>query len=206
MKVLYFIAKYLLLIPFCKICFWLTFKGKKNLPKKGPYIIACNHQSIIDIMFLICLCRYQVHFIAKKEIFKNKLISKILLSVGIIPVDRHSVLSGYSSLNGAIDFLKKGKVVALFPQGTRCEGKNPLETSIKSGVAVMSKWSEAKVVPVFIKTKGYRTKFFRKATVCIGEPMSYHETPNLSSTENYHAFAHEIMETICSFDDNPKKS
>ena len=71
MKILYFIAKYLLVVPFCKICFWLTIKGKKNIPKKGPYIIACNHQSVLDIVFLIYMCRRQVHFIAKKEIFKK---------------------------------------------------------------------------------------------------------------------------------------
>ena len=202
MKVLYFIAKYLLVIPFCKICFWLTVKGKKNIPKKGPYIIACNHQSVLDIVFLIYMCRRQVHFIAKKEIFKNKFIAKILKGVGIIPVDRHSMLSGYSSLNGAVEYLKKGKVVALFPQGTRCEGQNPLDTPIKSGVAVMSKWSNAVVLPVFVKTKGYKTKFFRKATLCVGEPIAYHDSPNSTPSESYHAFAKEIMEAVCSFDNN----
>jgi 1-acyl-sn-glycerol-3-phosphate acyltransferase len=200
MKVLYFIAKYLVIIPFCKIFFWLNIEGKKNLPKKGGYILACNHQSTLDVIFLMCLCRHQVHFIAKKELFKNKFIAKILRGAGIIPVDRTSVLSGYSSLNEAIHYLKNDKVVAIFPQGTRCKGQNPMSTNIKSGVSVMAKWGNKQVVPIFIKTKGYKTKLFHKASVFIGQPITYQDDPNKNQIENYRIFAKDVMLSICSFD------
>ncbi|MBI2647091.1 1-acyl-sn-glycerol-3-phosphate acyltransferase [Candidatus Woesearchaeota archaeon] len=167
------------------IKFWIKeVNGLENVPKKGPFIIAANHASYMDHFIIMCtLVPYlnrKVHYLAKKEHFDN-IFKKIWHTyVGAIPIDRER--GGKEALIWAIKALKKDKIIAIHPEGTRSlTGK--LQKA-KTGVASLTLLSKSPVVPVGligtfeILPKGKYLPKFKKAVMNIGKPMYFPEYYN----------------------------
>lgn len=130
-----------LLLFLCKILFKLEIKGKDVLPKRAPFIIAANHTSNLDPIALgVSAFPFKVRFLAKEELFKNKLFGFILRNLGVIPLKRSS--KDISALRSALRILKR-EVMAIFPQGTRSASLDKVNTGVaflqkKSGVPVIA--------------------------------------------------------------------
>src|SRR3989338_4662935 len=102
--------------------FWIRkVNGLENVPKKGPFIIAANHSSYVDHFMIMCtLVPYldkKIHHLAKKEHFDNFFEGIWHRYAVAIPLDRQK--GGKKALKLAIKALKEGKIIAIYPEGTR---------------------------------------------------------------------------------------
>ena len=132
----------------------------KNVPKMGGVILCSNHISAVDVISIGAVCPRQLTFVAKKEIFKVPVIGWLVKMLGAIKVDRGARDMGAirASVNAAMD----GKVLSIFPQGTRCPGVDPKTTPLHNGAALIAFQSKCDVVPVCIKVKNCKYAFLRR--------------------------------------------
>ena len=159
---------------FYTICFRPRFHGVENIPDKNKaYIVCSNHISGHDIVFMAWKLRQQVHFVAKEELLKNPIIKYFGKIFGMIPIRRGGADIG--AIRNAIDAVRQGNVLGIFPQGTRRKGAAPQVSQFRSGVGMMAAHAEADVLPMYIKTKDYRIKWFRRVDVYFGELIKYEE-------------------------------
>ena len=104
--------------------------GGENEPQEGGYVVCANHISATDP---ICLCyafkKNQVHFMAKKELFKIPVFSGFIRLLGAFPVDRSG--SDVGAIKTAISLVGDGGCLGIFPQGHRYPETDPRETSVK---------------------------------------------------------------------------
>src|SRR5690625_1627711 len=107
------------------------------------YVVVCTHRTWLDVLALgVAMKPTPLHYMAKKELFKTKMTKKLFLSLNAFPVDRDN--PGPSALKIPHKLLKEGKVVGIFPSGTRTsEG-----TGLKKGAFVIAKRSGVPIIPV----------------------------------------------------------
>ncbi len=165
--------------------FWVKkVNGMENIPKKGSFILAANHESYFDHLIIICTIvpslNQKVHFLSKKEHFDNSLKAAWHSWAGAIPLDRKR--GGKKALKLAIKALKHGKIIAIHPEGTRSlTGK--LQKA-KTGVAQLALLAKAPVIPIGligtfeILPKGKYIPKAKKAIMNIGKPMYFPEYYN----------------------------
>jgi len=129
---------------------WAWFRpkvvGKEHVPATGPVILAPVHRSFADFGFAAFCTRRKLFFMTKDEMWNNKWLGRLLLSVGAFPVHRES--ADREALQRAEEVLKKGAVLVLFPEGTRREG--PVIEDLMEGAAFLSARTGAPIVPVGI--------------------------------------------------------
>jgi 1-acyl-sn-glycerol-3-phosphate acyltransferase len=129
---------------------WLWFRpkvvGKEHVPDSGPVILAPVHRSFADFAFAAFCTDRKLFFMTKDELWKNKWLGRLLLSVGAFPVHRES--ADREALQRAEEVLRKGSVLVLFPEGTRREG--PVVEDLMEGAAFLSARTGAPIVPVGI--------------------------------------------------------
>jgi len=147
--------------------------GKENIPKDGSLVLCSNHIGIKDVFLIGITYPRQLFFLTKKEWFSIPVMRGVMKAWGAIPLDRAGKDVG--ALKNAVVVAKEGKTLAIFPQGHRMPGKNPSETPVKSGAALIAYHSHADVLPVCIKTKDVKYKFMRKIEVIYGKPIKYSE-------------------------------
>jgi len=135
---LYEILKPLAIFLF-KIFFKIEVKGKEKIPKKGRFILASNHTSVLDPIVLGVACPRRLYFLAKEELFKNELFSLLIKTLGAIPLKRES--SDLKAIKKALSLLNDEKPVVIFPQGTRGSFNE-----VKKGVGFLAKKSNSLVV------------------------------------------------------------
>lgn len=138
-----------------KILFRPTIKGIDNIPNDASCVLAGNHTKWLDPIMLVAISKRQVHFLAKKSLFKGP-IGLIVKGMGAIPVDRS--IHDKNALNNAINELNNNCVIGIFPEGTINNGNN-LTLPFKIGAVKMAHDTNSYLVP-FIITGKY--KLFRK--------------------------------------------
>jgi 1-acyl-sn-glycerol-3-phosphate acyltransferase len=158
----------------------ITVTGVENLPTSGGAVIAINHTGYMDFM-LAGLPYYEqgqgrkVRFMAKQEVFDNKLTGPIMRSLRHIPVDRQS---GAASYEAAVRNLKDGELVGVYPEATISRSFEIKE--FKSGAARMAIEAGVPIVPHIVWgaqrvwTKGHPKKLFRPKVpiqIVVGEPI-----------------------------------
>ena len=182
--------------PFYRIFFRMRVIGRENELVCGPCIICANHISMHDIFLIAMNLKRQIFFFAKKELFRNPLLAKILRSFGTISVSRGT--ADVHAIEEVLDVLKSGGYIGLFPQGTRMPGKVPSPADAKNGVGLMAYRAKSNVLPVYIQTKNNRIRLFRRVTVIIGKPILYEELGfSRGNIAEYNAAARMIFERIC---------
>jgi cytidylate kinase len=145
----------------------LTVIGKENVPAEGPVIIACNHVSYVDPPALGCGLPRQVWYMAKTELFKIPILAPIIRGLGAFPVDRSR--GDIAAIKAASQVLKGGRVLGIFPEGTRnLDGTGKPQM----GVALLASLTGATVVPAYVG--GTRDAVRRsKITVIYGTPIRF---------------------------------
>ncbi len=119
-------------------------KGLENLPSEGPVIVACNHLSLWDPIIVGCTMNRPVYFMAKEELFELPVLGKLLPELGAFPVKRGQ--GDIGAIRKSIAVLKEGKVLGIFPEGTRSKS-GELQEALSGIVLIMEK-SKAPVLPV----------------------------------------------------------
>ncbi|KOY80385.1 1-acyl-sn-glycerol-3-phosphate acyltransferase [Lysinibacillus macroides] len=116
--------------------------GEENLPKDGGFIIACTHTGYVDILNLgVAMYPREVHFMAKKQLFDMKGLGWLVKHLNAFPVDRDN--PGPSVIKIPSQLLKEGKIVGIFPSGTR----NAEGTDLKQGAITIAQLAKAQIVP-----------------------------------------------------------
>lgn len=164
-------------IFFFSLLYPIKVYGKENIPKGGA-VIACNHFRAIDCGFIARIFKGDTKYLAKQELFSNKLFAKIIKSYGAIPIDRDN--PDMKSLLQAMKEIKSGNKLCIFPEGKRnTSGTNELQ-EIKSGAVVFSVKSKSPIIPVMIFSK---SKILRKTHIIIGKPFEFSEYYGKKLTE-----------------------
>ncbi len=147
-----------------KIIFPAKIYGRKNLPK-GKAILTINHTSNIDAILMVLGTYEKKYFLAKKELFKNKLMGGFLKGMGAIKIDRASADVG--AIKKALGVLKKNKKLIIFPEGTRSKSDEMNLGEVKNGAAMLAIKSKTPIVPVWVYN---RPRAFKMTKVLIGKP------------------------------------
>jgi len=185
----------LLLRIVAPILFRFRVIGRENLPKSASgMILVCNHLHSIDPAFLMAATRLRWRFIAKIELFKNKLVAFVFTHANAFPVDRDII--DRRALDFALAAMEEGSYgLGIFPEGTRSPDGVPHEG--KSGVAMLARRTHADILPCSIYHDG-PLKWRTKLTVRIGEVIPFAalglgEAPNKRQN---HAACERIMAEI----------
>src|SRR5215208_6088928 len=167
----YWIAR-AFLQPALMIFFRLTRLGREHLPS-GGLILAANHRSFLDPFLIGCCVRRPIYFVAKKELFANRLQGWFLNCLGAFPVRRGE--SDEESVDTALALLERGEAVVIFPEGTRI--RNGSVDRPKRGVGRLALESGAPVVPVAVTGSEHARRgwVFRpvKVKVRCGRPLTF---------------------------------
>lgn len=118
--------------------------GVGNVPSSGPVIYAANHAGFMDGPLVFGLAPRPVHFIVKQEMFKGP-IGLVIQSMGQIPIDRS--YADRAALTSALQVLKRGGVVGIFPEGRRGRGD---VAEANAGTVWLALTSGAPVIPVAV--------------------------------------------------------
>lgn len=181
--------------PFLRFIFNVRIRGKENIPSEGGFVLCANHIAIRDVLIIGASCPRQVRFIAKKELFSIPILSSIIRGLGAIRLDRKG--SDIAALKKSAELVKSGELVAIFPQGHRYPGVEPVTTPTKNGAALITYRAEADVIPVCIKTKKHKYGFFRKVEIIFGKPIDYSRLGfNNGGSEEYQTVTSKIFDRI----------
>lgn len=150
-----------------KCVYNLSFEGIQNIPQDRCCVYACNHRSNADPVLVSLKVKKRCTYMAKEELFRNKLFSLLIRTFGAFPVTRGKGDKGI--IDVAAGKLKENKNLVIFPEGTR--SKDGKVGNGKSGVALIAAKSEAYVVPVGIIFEG-KLSFRKKVVVKYGMPIS----------------------------------
>lgn len=93
--------------------------GLDKIDPKQPYVFMSNHQSTFDIMTCLAVLPGAARFLAKKELFRIPIFAQGMKAVGMIPIDRSNSKKARASLEKAVEEIKDGVSVIIFPEGTR---------------------------------------------------------------------------------------
>ncbi|HEY1849277.1 MAG TPA: lysophospholipid acyltransferase family protein [Opitutaceae bacterium] len=188
----------------CRLAHQMLFRGDSyglsNLPPKGGYIVAANHASLLDPPIVGQFLPRQVSFFARKTLWKPGFASWWLTAVGTIPVDRDGGAS-LDAVKRVLQALAQGKVVIVFPEGTR--SANGELQAAKPGVGLLACKARVPVVParVFGSFEAFgrdsRVHLGIPVSVCYGKPVlpSEYDRPG-DGKERYARTAARIMDAI----------
>ena len=178
----YFMLKNLILGPLLRLIFRPWVRGMENIPTSGAAILASNHLSFSDSIFLPLQSRRPVVFLAKSEYFTGKGVKGALVrwffkATGQLSIDRSGGKASEASLNTGLSVLSQGMVLGIYPEGTRSpDGK--LYRG-RTGIARMALESKVSVIPVaMIDTEkvqpiGKRFPRIRRVGIVVGAPLDF---------------------------------
>ena len=136
---------YLFLNPLLALTYRVTVR-RSPLAPGHPCIFAANHRSFLDPPFVAMWSREPISFLAKAELWRIPIIRQLLVVFNAIPVDRDN--PGMSSMKGAIDRLRSGISVLVFPEGTRT--RTGFLGPMRDGPALFARRAGVPLVPVYI--------------------------------------------------------
>ena len=178
----YFFLKNFVLGPILSILFRPWVRGAENIPKQGGAIIASNHLSFVDSIFLPLKIRRPVTFLAKSDYFTGKGVKGALIrwffkSTGQLPIDRSGGKASEDSLNTGLGVLERGLLLGIYPEGTRSPTAKLYRG--RTGIARMALEAQVPVIPVAMidteKVQPIGSKYPRihRVGVVIGEPLDF---------------------------------
>ncbi len=124
--------------------------GMEKIPASGPLIVVGNHVSYLDPVYIGAMLPRRIHFMAKQEIFRSSVMRFLLDLAGAFPVNREK--PEIQTMRTALNYLKNGEVVGIFPEGGRRQ-ENSFD-ELKQGAAYLAVKSNCPVVPVLIEGTG----------------------------------------------------
>ena len=191
---------------FCRGLSWLLAKlvgrltviGRENIPREGGVMVCANHISYADPPVLGAASSRPLHYMAKIELFQIPAIGKLIKGLGAFPVQQRT--ADRAALKTAIEYLGKGEVVGMFPEGQRVFGGQLGEPLPGVGMIVLR--AKAPVIPAalintdkFLPPHKLLPKFSR-VKVVFGEPVKLDDLYDLSGREAVEEVGKRIMAAI----------
>ena len=187
---------------FFKVLFRARILGAENVPPEGSIILAANHLSNWDPPFLATFLDRQVFYMAKEELFANKIFAAAITNLGVFPVKRGT--ADKTAIKRALALLKEGKCLGLFPEGTR--SKTGELGKAEAGVGLIAAMSKVPVLPAAIinTNKIFSSeKLFPRLTVVYSRPMKFEGSAKDKAA--LAEFSQSIMGEIAKLIENNKK-
>lgn len=172
---LYWLLK-AVLTPIFRLCWRIRVEGREHIPSSGPLILAPNHRSFLDSLFVPLVVRRRVTFVAKAEYFESWKTAWFFRACGQIPIRRDGGSASERALATARGVLDRGGVFGIYPEGTRTrDGKSHRG---HTGVARLALATGAPIVPVgligsddILSTDAKFPKLFRRVRIRFGHPL-----------------------------------
>jgi len=179
---LYWFLKWVALGPWLKLVFRPHVEGAENVPASGPAILASNHLSYTDWMFMPLTLPRRVTFVAKAEYFttpgiKGWLQKKFFSGAGQVPIDRSGANAAEGALSSARRILEQGDLFGIYPEGTRSHDGRLYRG--KTGVARLALETHAPVIPVavlgtdVVAPPGKKFGTITRPVVRFGRPLDF---------------------------------
>jgi 1-acyl-sn-glycerol-3-phosphate acyltransferase len=172
---LYWAVK-VVLTPILRVVYRVKVDGREHLPTSGPVILAANHRSFLDSLFLPLVIRRRVTFVAKAEYFDSKKTAWFFRGVGQIPIRRGGGSASGRALESATEVLEAGGVFGIYPEGTRT--RDGFTHRGHTGVARLAQRTGAPIIPVGLvgtdecqPTDRKLPRLFRTVRVRFGAPV-----------------------------------
>ena len=185
-----------IVLPFTKLLYPYKIVNPEKMNLEGGFILAANHTSMLDVFFLVLAFKKRmIRFMAKEELFKNPILRWFVTKMGAFAVRRGK--GDKESINVAINIIKEGKIMGIFPEGTRSKDGKPLRA--KSGVALIAATCEADILPVHIipKTKSGLVKPFHRTYVVFGDVIKFEDLGIVNKVPSeFKTASRLIMDTI----------
>ena len=167
-----------ILTPILRFLFRVRVEGAEHLPKKGAAILASNHLSFSDSIFLPLMLRRRVTFVAKAEYFDDPKTAWFFRAVGQIPIKREGGSASQGALDAATEVLQAGGLFGIYPEGTRSPDGRLYKGH--TGVARLALRNKAPVHAVaMVGTREaqpigqVKPNFFMPITVRISKPLTF---------------------------------
>lgn len=158
--------------PLFRVVFPYKVIGIDNIPQQDsgtPVMLCSNHISNIDPVFLLMVQKRPIYYMAKAELFANKLaVWFFQKQFGAFPVNRGK--GDTKAIETAQDIVRSGKLMGIFPEGTR--SRNGKMLRLKSGAALIASRTGAHILPVAIFTACGQVRVFRRTTIVFGKLMT----------------------------------
>ncbi len=167
-------------LTIAKVLFRVRVVGKEHVPRRGVYVVAPSHRSILDIPFAAYMTRRRIRFMAKKELFSTLIGRAFFDALAAIPVDRDA--TDRSALRAAQRALDAGEPVGVFPEGTRNTG--PVLGEMHDGAAYLAMKLGVPIIPVGIggseeiMATGRILPRLKRVAVVIGPAIAPPDLPN----------------------------
>lgn len=178
----YWLLKFVFLGPLLKVIFRPWSKGTQNVPFEGPAILASNHLSYSDWLFMPLVIPRRVTFVAKAEYFetpglKGWLQKKFFSGAGQVPIDRSSGSAAAGAITTQLRLLAEGQVCGIYPEGTRSPDGRLYRG--RTGVARLALEAKVPVIPVavvntdVIAPPGRMFGKYARPGAIFGEPLDF---------------------------------
>ena len=178
----YSLLKYVVLGPILRLLFRPIVTGRDHVPESGAVILASNHLSFSDSIFLPLMVRRKVTFVAKAEYFRGTGIKGFLTklffeSTGTIPIDRSGGAAAQAAMDTGLRILRGGGIFGIYPEGTRSPDGRLYRG--KTGVARLALESGAPVIPVAmmntddIQPPGKLLPTIKRVRIRFGAPLDF---------------------------------
>lgn len=189
-----------ILLPLIMPIFRFRVVGKEEVPTTEGVILAANHVSYVDPLFIgAAILERQLHFMAKEELFRVPFFGAVVRRLYTVPVRRGQV--DYAAIRQSLRLLKEGEIVAMFPEGTRGDGIALQEA--EEGIGFLAARSGCPIVPVYVQgsgkvlPRGKRIPRVHPVTVYFGHPLRLGGgTPHKETRRGYRRVSEEVMKGI----------
>ena len=209
--VLYGMLKHVLAGPALRVAFHPWVEGADNIPTDGAAILASNHLSFSDSVFLPLVIRRRITFLAKSEYFtgtgvKGRITASIFRGAGQVPVDRSGGRSADDAISTGVEVLGEGHLLGIYPEGTRSPDGRLYRGRV--GVARMALEAKVPVVPIAmigtdkVQPPGQVRPNLGRVGMRIGEPLDFTRYEGMESDRLVlRAVTDEIMYAILALSD-----
>lgn len=163
----------------------------EKLDRDAPYLLIANHQSMMDPLLIAVISRrHQIHFIGKSTLRKNALFNWVLEHLHMIPVARG--LTDMRAMRDALKVLKDGRVVGIFPEGTR--RRDSMMKDMGSGVGLIALRAQVPVIPVYF---AQRPRPFHVTHMIVGDELPYDDIRAMDiNKESCELFTDRVRDTM----------
>lgn len=206
MSTFYWSARTFVVAPATRLLFRPWVKGRANVPAQGPAILASNHLSVSDSVFMPAMLDRQVHFLAKQEYFtgpgaKGWVTRKFFEATNQLPMDRSGGAASLRSLEAGLECLREGRLLGIYPEATRSPDGRLHRGKI--GVAKLALATGAPVVPIAmigtdrVQPIGRTLPSIRRLGMIFGEPLDFSDRMDRADEPRVlREVTDEIMEAI----------
>jgi 1-acyl-sn-glycerol-3-phosphate acyltransferase len=203
--VFYQVLKYIVLGPILKLLFRPWVEGMENLPKDGAAILASNHLSFSDSIFLPLMAPRRITFLAKAEYFtgrglRGRGVALFFHLIDAVPVERTGNRDSMRSLESALAVMREGTAFGIYPEGTRSRDGRLYRG--RTGVGWLALTSGAPVVPVGltgtdrVQPVGARGVRIAPVRVRFGPPVDPADYAGMPAGRARRALTDEVMDRI----------